>query len=151
MSSHFIKSSFIELDNFELEHISISSQINFSSFSLRLETSLVSFGLNILSISSFIEFAFLKNTYHWTRILSSLKFEQKNSASFWVLNNTFKSTILIDAVNISSWFCKHSFRQNFQKTAFFAFFLLIILQHLLATKEPLSEGPPNVNFCLEDH
>ena len=42
--------SFIELENFEFEHILSSVNMNFSSLSFSLEMSLLSFGLNILSI-----------------------------------------------------------------------------------------------------
>ena len=67
--------SFIELVNSEFEQISSSWNINFSSLSMILETSLPSLGSNISSISRFIEFEFLKMTRHRTRISSSSKFE----------------------------------------------------------------------------
>ena len=67
--------SFIELVNSEFEQISSSWNINFSSLSMILETSLPSLGSNISSISRFIEFEFLKKTSHRTQISSSLKFE----------------------------------------------------------------------------
>ena len=67
--------SFIELVNSEFEQISSSWNINFSSLSMILETSLPSLGSNISSISRFIEFEFLKMTSHRTQISSSLKFE----------------------------------------------------------------------------
>ena len=47
--------SFIELQNFKFEHTSNSS---FIKLSLSLDTNLPSFGTNLLSISSFIEFEF---------------------------------------------------------------------------------------------
>ena len=52
-----------------------SRKIYFSSLSLSLEMSLPSFGWNVSCISSLIDIKFLKNTNHWTRISSSLKFE----------------------------------------------------------------------------
>ena len=67
--------SFIELVNSEFEQISSSWNINFSSLSMILETSLPSLGSNISSISRFIEFKFLKMTTPRTQISSSLKFE----------------------------------------------------------------------------
>ena len=67
--------SFIELVNSEFEQISSSWNINFSSLSMILETSLPNLGSNISSVSRFIEFEFLKMTSHRTQISSSLKFE----------------------------------------------------------------------------
>ena len=51
--------SFVKLEDFKFKHISSSRKIDFSSLSLSLETSLLSFGLNILSISRNIELYFL--------------------------------------------------------------------------------------------
>ena len=68
-------SSFIELEKFQLEYILSSRKMIFSSLSLSLETSLLNFGGTIPSISCFIEFEFLKNTIHRTRISSSFKYE----------------------------------------------------------------------------
>ena len=59
VQAHFsLNSISIELQNFEFEHISSSSFIQFSSLSSNLETSLPRFGQNISSISSFIGFEF---------------------------------------------------------------------------------------------
>ena len=66
-------SSYIKLENFEFEDISSSRKLNFSSSNLRLETS---FGSYILSLSSFIEFEFLKDTNHQTMISLSLKLKK---------------------------------------------------------------------------
>ena len=66
-------SGFIEIEKFEFEYISNSRKMDCSSLSLNLKTSLLSFGLNTSSISSFIEFEFLKNTNHRTQISSNLK------------------------------------------------------------------------------
>ena len=57
--THFLSnSSFIELQKFQFKHIVSSSFFHFSSLSSSLETSLPRFGLNISSISSFINFEF---------------------------------------------------------------------------------------------
>ena len=67
--AHFSSnSSFIELQNFEFEHIASSCFFNFSSLSSSLVTSFPSFGPNISSISSFIEFEFALNTNHRVRV-----------------------------------------------------------------------------------
>ena len=66
---------FTELENFEFENISSSWKMKFLSLSLSLEKSVPSFGSNIASVLSFIEFEFLKNKDHQTQISSSLKFE----------------------------------------------------------------------------
>ena len=72
-SSHFIQFEFYWAWN--LWNRTSSWKINFSSFSLNLETSFTSFCSSIPSISSFIEFAFLKNINHQTQTSSSLRFE----------------------------------------------------------------------------
>ena len=59
-----LNSSFIELQNFEFEHIASLSFFHFSSLRSSLETSFPSFGPNTLSISSFIKFEFALNTNH---------------------------------------------------------------------------------------
>ena len=58
------------------KELASSKKMNFLSLSLILPTSLLSFGLNSSSISSFVEFEFLKNINHQTRISSSLKFDK---------------------------------------------------------------------------
>ena len=55
-------SSIIELDNFEFEHILRSRIRNFLRLILSLQMSLFCFNSNILIISSFIKYKFLKNT-----------------------------------------------------------------------------------------
>jgi len=64
-------------------------KMNFSSLSLNLETSLPSFGLKISSISSFIEFKFLKNK----KLLNS------NFIKFEILE--------VKLIEFSSSLCKH--------------------------------------------
>ena len=86
--------SFIELENFELKHISSSRKMNFSCLSSSFEMTLPSFGLNISRISSFVEFAFLKIIYHWTWTSSSLKFEWK---TFRVLSVFFLKKLADDS------------------------------------------------------
>ena len=81
--AHFSSnSSFVKLQNFKFKHIASSSFFHFSSLRLSLEMSFPSFGPNISSISSFIEFEFALNTNHRARVWSSLKIECLNSSSF---------------------------------------------------------------------
>ena len=67
-SSGYIFSGFIELQNFNFKHIASSSFFHFSSISLILGANFPSFGLNILSVSSFMGFEYAFNTNHRLRV-----------------------------------------------------------------------------------
>ena len=88
-SSGYIFSGFIELQNFNFKHIASSSFFYFSSLSLRLGTNFPSFGLDILSVSSFMGFEYV-NTNHWVRVWSTFLFECLYSLRFWVSSSSLK-------------------------------------------------------------
>ena len=74
-------SSFIMLQNFEFKHLSSSRFLHFFSLSSSFGTSSPSFGQNILTVSSFIEFKFALNR-------NDLKFLCLNATCFRVSKNS---------------------------------------------------------------
>ena len=89
--AHFSSiSSFIELQNFEFKYIASSSFFHFSSLSSSLEMSFATFGLIVLSVSSFIKFEFASHISHRARFWWSLKFGCLNLSGFQVSSSSFK-------------------------------------------------------------